>query len=106
MSCAVQTLMPEGRPAVVSVNGVAIARDAIVREMQHHAAAKPILAGQRAARARFTRELLLKEARRLAVAAQPESDAEGRRETDEEAIIRGLIEREIAVPAPDEATCR
>ncbi len=106
MSCAVQTLMPESRPAIVSVNGVAIARDAIVREMQHHAAAKPIAAWQRAARALVIRELLLQEARRLGVAAQPESDAEGRRETDEEAIIRGLIEREIAVPELDEATCR
>ena len=36
----------------------------------------------------------------------PISDAAGRRETDEEALIRALIEREVAVPEPDEATCR
>ena len=107
MSCAVHsTLMPAGRPAVVSVNGVAIARDAIQREMQNHAAGKPVAAWQQAARALAIRELLLQEARRLAIAAQPESDEEGRRETDEEAMIRGLIEREVAVPEPNDAICR
>lgn len=106
MSCAVHTQLPGGKPATVSVNGVAIARDAIVREMQHHAAAKPIAAWQQAARALVIRELLLQEARRLAVAPQPISDAEGRRETDEEAMMRGLIEREVTVPEPDDETCR
>jgi len=106
MSCAVHTQLPGGKPVAVSVNGVAIARDAIVREMQHHAAAKPIAAWQQAARALVIRELLLQEARRLAVAPQPISDAEGRRETDEEAMMRALIEREVAVPEPDDETCR
>jgi peptidyl-prolyl cis-trans isomerase C len=106
MSCAVHTQLPDGKPVAVSVNGVAIARDAIVREMQHHAAAKPIAAWQQAARALVIRELLLQEARRLAVAPQPISDAEGRRETDEEAMMRGLIEREVTVPEPDDETCR
>jgi peptidyl-prolyl cis-trans isomerase C len=106
MSCAVHTQLPGGKPVAVSVNGVAIARDAIVREMQHHAAAKPIAAWQQAARALVIRELLLQEARRLAVAPQPMSDAEGRRETDEEAMMRGLIEREVTVPEPDDETCR
>jgi len=95
----------ELNPVPVRVNGVAISRDAIQREMQHHAAAKPIAAWQDAARALAIRELLLQEARRLAIAPQPLSDSEGRRETDEEAIIRGLIEREVKVPEPDDATC-
>ena len=106
MSCAVHTQLPGGKPVAVSVNGVAIARDAIVREMQHHAAAKPIAAWQQAARALVIRELLLQEARRLAIAPQPMSDAEGRRETDEEAMMRALIEREVTVPEPDDETCR
>ena len=106
MSCSVHTSLPGGKPVPVTVNGTAIARDAIVREMQHHAAAKPIAAWQQAARALVVRELLLQEARRLGVAPQPASDAEGRRETDEEAMIRGLVEREVTVPEPDEATCR
>jgi peptidyl-prolyl cis-trans isomerase C len=98
--------MPTGKPVTVSVNGVAIGRDAIVREMQHHAAPKPIAAWQQAARALVIRELLLQEARRLAIAPQPASDGDGRRETDEEAIIRGLIDREVGVPEPDDDTCR
>jgi peptidyl-prolyl cis-trans isomerase C len=106
MSCAVHTQLPGGKPVAVSVNGVAIARETIVREMQHHAAAKPLAAWQQAASALVIRELLLQEARRLAVAPRPISDAEGRRETDEEAMMRALIEREVAVPEPDDETCR
>src|SRR6185369_918760 len=88
------------KPAAVSVNGITIARDAIQREMQNHTAGKPIAAWQQAARALAIRELLLQEARRLDIKAEPASDDEGRRETDEEAMIRGLIEREVAVPEP------
>jgi len=94
------------RPSLVRVNGVTIARDAIQREMQHHAAEKPIAAWQQAARALAIRELLLQEARRLAIAPEPLDDGKGRRETDEEAIIRGLLEREARVPEPDNETCQ
>ena len=45
-ACSAHAPMPAGRLVVVSVNGVAIARDAIVREMQHHPAAKPIAFGK------------------------------------------------------------
>ncbi len=105
-TCAAHAPMPAGKPVTVSVNGIAIARDAIVREMQHHPAGKPIAAWQQAARALVIRELLMQEARRLAIVAQPASDGSGRRETDEEAMMRGLIEREVAVPEPDDDTCR
>jgi peptidyl-prolyl cis-trans isomerase C len=90
----------------VSVNGVAIARDAIQREMQHHAAAKPIAAWQQAARALVIRELLMQRARHLGVAPEPISDSEGRRETDEESLLRIVVEREVTVPEPDDETCR
>ena len=93
-------------PVTVSVNGVAIARDAIVREMQHHPADKPVAAWQEAARALAIRELLLQRARHLGLTATPESDAAGRRETEEEALIRALLAREVAVPEPDDETCR
>lgn len=106
MTCSAHAQIPAGRPAAVSVNGIAIARDAIVREMQHHTAEKPIAAWQQAARALVIRELLMQEARRLAIVAQPASDGSGRRETDEEAMMRGLIEREVAVPEPDDDACR
>jgi peptidyl-prolyl cis-trans isomerase C len=49
--------------------------------------------------------LLLQEAMRLDVAAEPETDDEGRRETDDEARIRALITREVMTPEPDEANC-
>jgi peptidyl-prolyl cis-trans isomerase C len=103
-SCAVKPAI-SARPKVVSVNGTIIPREAIARETQNHPATKPIEAWQAAARALAVRELLLQEARRLQIQPAPTSDAEGRRETDEEALIRQLVEREVAVPEPDEATC-
>ena len=105
-TCSAHAQMPTGKPVAVSVNGVSVARDAIVREMQHHAAAKPIAAWQQAARALVIRELLLQEARRLAIAAQPLNDSDGRREADEEAVIRGLIDHEVGVPEPDDDSYR
>lgn len=98
--------IPLAKPVAVSVNGVSIARDAIVREMQHHPAGKPIAAWQQAARALVIRELLMQEARRLGIAPEPVSDSDGRRETDDEAIMRGLIDHEVTVPEPDDEICR
>ncbi len=106
MSCSVHTNIPAGKPVTVSVNGVAIARDAIVREMQHHPAQKPIAAWQQAARALVVKELLLQRAKNLGIMPAPTSDEAGRRETDEEALMRGVVEREVAVPEPDDETCR
>ncbi len=105
-TCSAHAQMPAARPVAVSVNGVSIARDAIVREMQHHPASKPIAAWQQAASALVIRELLLQEARRLGVVPQPASDGSGRRETDDEAMMRGLIDHEVTVPEPDDETCR
>ncbi len=106
MSCAVHQPSALPKPAVVSVNGVVVARAAIAREAQNHPAEKPILAWQAAARALVLRELMLQEARRLAIVAEPAADPQGRRETDDEALIRTLAEREIAVPEADEEACR
>lgn len=106
MPCSVHTNIPTGKPVTVSVNGTAIARDAIVREMQNYPADKPIAAWQQAARALIVRELLLQRASAIGLKPAPIGDAEGRRETDEEALMRGMIEREVAVPEPDEAICR
>lgn len=103
MTCAAHTL-PERSP--VSVNGVEIPHDAIAREAQHHPAFKPIEAWQAAAHALVVRELLLQEARRLGMAPVPRRDASGRREAEDEALIRELIEREVTTPEPDETSCR
>ena len=93
-------------PKQMSVNGVVISRAEIARETQHHPAARPIEAMKAAAAALAVRELLLQEARRLAIPADPASDGEGRRETDEEAMIRALVEREVTTPQADDAACR
>jgi peptidyl-prolyl cis-trans isomerase C len=105
-TCSAHAQIPAGKPAAVSVNGIAIARDAIVREMQHHPAGMPIAAWQQAARALVIRELLLQRARIIELKPDPISDEAGRRETDEEAMMRGVVDREVTVPEPDDETCR
>jgi peptidyl-prolyl cis-trans isomerase C len=105
MTCAAhQTVLPKGN--VVRVNGVVIPRDMISREAQHHPAKTPLEAWKAAAQALVVRELLLQEARRLEVAGEPLADADGRRETAEEAAVRVLVAHEVRVPEADEATCR
>lgn len=105
MTCAAhQTVLPKGN--VVRVNGVVIPRDMISREAQHHPAKTPLEAWKAAAQALVVRELLLQEARRLEVAGEPLADADGRRETAEEAAVRALVAHEVRVPEADEATCR
>jgi peptidyl-prolyl cis-trans isomerase C len=96
--------LPRSKP--VSVNGTVISRAEIARETQNHPAEKPVDAWTAAARALVVRELLLQEARRLAMAPCPITDDEGRRETDEEALIRQLVDREVRTPEPDRETCQ
>jgi peptidyl-prolyl cis-trans isomerase C len=105
MTCSLhQAVLPKGKG--VQVNGVAIARDAIAREVQHYPAHTPLESWKAAARALVVRELLLQEARRLAVEDAPLSDADGRRETAEEAAVRAVVAREVRTPSADVATCR
>lgn len=94
------------KPSKIAVNGVVISRDAIARETQNHPAERPIEAWQAAARALVVRELLLQEARRLGLQPVPISDDDGRRETDEEALIRQLIDTAMTTPISDETACR
>jgi peptidyl-prolyl cis-trans isomerase C len=105
MTCSAhQVLLPKGHS--VQVNGVAIPRDLISREAQHHPSRNPAEAWQAAARALAVRELLLQEARRLEVSEEPMADGAGRRETDDEAAIRTLVAQEVQTPQADTATCR
>lgn len=90
----------------VRVNGVAISRAAVAREVQNHTAETPGDAWLKAARALAVRELLLQEARRLAIVPEPAYDPEGRRETDEEALVRQLIAQEVKTPEPSAAECQ
>jgi peptidyl-prolyl cis-trans isomerase C len=94
------------RPVPVTINGVAISSAEIVRETQHHPSADPDEAWEMATRALAIRELLTQEADRLGIVAQPIADEDGRAETEQEALYRQLIEREVVVPSADEAACR
>lgn len=106
MTCTVrQSILPEKKHGIW-VNGVAITRDLIAREAQHHPARSPLEAWKAAAQALAVRELLLQEARRLEILGEPTADSEGRRETADEAAIRTLVAREVQTPTADAATCR
>ena len=94
------------RPVPVSINGVVIPSAAIARETQNHQASDPDQAWTLAAQALAIRELLSQEAERLSIVAEPVEDGEGRRETLEEACLRGLVEREVKIPRADEVACR
>ncbi len=105
MTCSVhQSIVPKGHG--VRVNGVAIPRDLIAHELQHHPSRTPAEAWKAAARALAVRELLLQEAHRLEVSGEPMADGAGRRETDDEAAIRTLVAQEVQTPQADTATCR
>lgn len=106
MSCSVKAAVAGAARVPVTVNGVLITHDAISRETQNHPAPRPIDAWKAAARALSVRELLLQEARRLDLRPNPLTDGEGRRETDEEALIRCLIETQVVTPDADADSCR
>ena len=106
MDCTIRKILAQAEPSVVSVNGVVIGREAIAREVQHHPAPRPVAAWQEAARALIIRELLVQRARLVGVVSAPLRDNAGRCETEEDALIRGLIEHEVTTPVPNEETCR
>jgi peptidyl-prolyl cis-trans isomerase C len=90
----------------VTVNGVAISRKAIAGEVQNFPARNPGEGWRAATRALVIRELLLQEARRLEIPVDQQTDADGRRETEEDALLRALVEREVKVPEADETMLR
>lgn len=96
---------PAPRPEI-TVNGIAITEEMVRTEAQNHPADTPAEAFAAAARALVVRELLVQEANRLGFAAAPQALDEGRRETDEDALVRALLEREVSAPTADEAACR
>jgi peptidyl-prolyl cis-trans isomerase C len=89
---------------VVAVNDTVIAHAAIAREVQHHTGGTPRAAWQEATRALVIRELLLQRTHALGVLAQPQSQ-DGLRETQDEALIRALLETEVRAPMADDAAC-
>lgn len=93
-------------PLPVRVNGIEISRAAIAREIQNHPAENAAEAARETTRALVIRELLLQEASRLGIEADPMADADGRREIEEEALIRQLLEEEVETPRADQPSCR
>ena len=106
-ACSAHAQIPAGKPAAVSVNGVAIAarrdraRDAAPSGAQ---ADRGLAAGR--ARAGHPRTAAAGGApsrrRRRSRSATPTAGARPTRKR----IMRALVEREVAVPEPDEETCR
>lgn len=76
---------------MISVNGVAIADDAVGREMQHHPASSREEAERQAASALVIRELLLQRVAEREIAG-----------ADEDQRIANLIDAEIHIPEPTE----
>src|SRR5690242_12027106 len=90
----------------IKLNGVVLPPHMIAAEAQHHPAKTPAAAFQAAASALIIRTLLLEEANRLNIKAEPEIMSPGKRETIDEARIRVLIEKNVPVFEPDEKQCR
>ncbi|SDF76139.1 peptidyl-prolyl cis-trans isomerase C [Limimonas halophila] len=90
----------------ITVEGREISEEAIATETQNHPAETLSDARAQAAEALVVRELLLAEAERQGLVPEPQPLADGKRETDEDALIRQLLAREIAVPELDETMLR
>lgn len=81
--------------AEIHVNDRCIDEDAILREMQYHPAENAGAARRAAAEWLVIQALLLDRAKALGIDA-----------ADEAAAVKAVIEREVDIPAPEEAECR
>ena len=83
----------------VVVNGETIPSAAIAAEAQNHEAPKdkPGIAWRKAAQALAIRALLLQEAKRRGLSPDPLELAPGRFETDDEALIRALLDEALEI---------
>jgi peptidyl-prolyl cis-trans isomerase C len=90
----------------VAVNGETIPQASIAAEAQNHAAPKdkPGIAWRKAAQALAIRTLLLQEARARGLEPDPEELSPGRVETEDEALIRALLDEALSIaPVTEEA---
>ncbi len=99
-----------GRPFFpdVAVNGRPISAEAIGLEAQNYQApsSKPGWAWRKAARALVVRELLLEEAGRRGLKADPHEIGPKRVETPDEALVRQLLEAAVTPPPPTDVEVR
>lgn len=96
--------MPSDRaqpPMQVRVNGAPIDADAIDAETQYHPAESLQQARRQATTALLIRQVLVQEAKRLGIEAQPQPG-----ESLEEAQLRVLLAQEVSLPAADEVAAR
>ena len=92
----------------VVVNGETVPHTVVAAEAQNHTAprGKPGIAWRKAANAVAMRTLLLQEARRRGLVSAPVAAGPGRRESEDEALIRQLLETAITVEPPTDAQIR
>lgn len=107
----VQTPVPAAeqvRATPLVINGEEIPESVIASEAQNHSAPRgdPGEARRKAVNAVAMRTLLLQEAARRNLAPEPAQLSLGRFETDEEALIRALLEDAVVVAAPQEDAVR
>lgn len=90
------------------VNGETVPQAAIAAEAQNQTAprGKPGIAWRKAANAMAIRTLLLQEAKQQGLEPMRVEVGPGRFETDEEALIRGLLEQSVSVEPPSEEAVR
>ena len=94
-----KTLFPD-----LVVNGETVPSSRIVAETQNHEGpkGKPGIAWRKAANAIAVRTLLLQEARKRGISADVQEIGPGRFETEEEALIRGLLDEAVIVAPPSD----
>ena len=92
----------------VIVNSETIPQAAIAAEAQNHTAPKdkPGIAWRKAAQALAIRALLLQEARARGLEADPEELSPGRVETEDEALIRALLDDALTIAPVTEEVIR
>ena len=92
----------------ITVNGEAIPASAIAAEAQNHHApvGKPGMAWKAAAKALVIRALLLQRAAEMGLKADPQDVGGDKWETDDEALIRAVLEHDMELETVSEETCR
>lgn len=90
---------PEALEAELVVNGERIDPRRIAEETQNHVSPrnKPGIAWRKAAQALAIRTLLLQEARARGLRAEPDELAPGRVETEDEALIRAVLDEALTI---------
>ena len=92
--------------ATVVVEGVEIPEFLIAEEVQNHPSLSAAEARAAAGKALAVKALLLHRADELGLTPKPIKDEAGREETNEEALIRAVLDAEIEIESPSEAECR